>query len=665
MKRCLIVDGNSILNRAFYGIRPLTTKTGKHTNAIFGMCNILFRQIDAIKPDYVAVAFDLKAPNFRKERFPAYKEGRHPTPPELSSQFPDAKAFLRVLGFHVLELAGYEADDILGTLAELAKKTPDTHTYILSGDRDLLQLIDDKTSVLLVTTGDTPTYNRNLFFEKYGVEPHELVAVKALMGDSSDNIPGVAGVGEKTALKLIAEYHTLDNIYANIEDKIIKPGVREKLLRDREMAELSYFLATIACDAPLNLALEDIRRKEFDKQALYQKCIELEFYAFIKKFNLNPAEFETAFAETSDAPTTFVAESTTQETDANQISTSDLNENHMPSQSSASRAEENAPVYQVVDAKKLIASLLKTFAVTHDATLAHPFSFYDGKHAFLYDGELAQLAELFGGDYTVICVDGKAFLHQCYDANLSPNFTPQDILLASYVLNPSSGNATFPSLAMQFLGQSLKADGGNANLAFELFSLLLEKIKEAKSEKVLCDIELPLAPILCRMERFGFKLDIKGLSAFGETLCKTMDALRENIFMHAGEHFNINSPKQLSEVLFQKLLLPTEKSKKNRNGFSTDVEVLQSLRHMHPIIEDILDYRQIAKLYSTYVQGLLKVADENGRVHTDFKQSLTATGRLSSAEPNLQNIPIRTKLGRVHGTEYCIGTVCWTTTNGV
>ncbi len=605
MKNLLVIDGNSILNRAFYGIRPLTTKSGKHTNAIFGMLNILLRHLDSLKPDYAAVAFDLKAPNFRKLRFPYYKEGRHPTPPELLSQFDDAKECLRLLGFHTLELEGYEADDILGTVAEMAKREEDVHAYVLSGDRDLLQLIDDKTTVLLASTGETTPYNEATFVAKYGIPSAEFVDLKALMGDSSDNIPGVAGVGEKTAIKLIAEFHSLEGIYENLEAKSISAGLRGKLENGKEAAYDSRFLATICRQVPLGRSLSDLRYEGVHCGEMYEKCVELEFSQLIRKLGLLPCQGGGTCAVPA------------------------------PAAPSEKRKE---------GAKELLARFPANSKLSLDTEGEITLS--DGKDIFILSGDLSELAPLFDGSRRIVVYDGKRLFHRLWQEGIAPDFTPFDVMLYAYVLNSSEGSGDARALCLRHLGDAPEEGTSLAAHLYRLEEALSKQIEEEKVSHLLYDIELPLSPVLARMERDGFRIDTDALSSFGLKLAEEIACLSENIATLAGHPFNINSPKQLSEVLFDELGLSTKGLKKNKNGYSTDADTLNSLRYAHPIVDSILAYRQFTKLHSTYVVGLLKAADENGFLHTDFKQALTATGRLSSAEPNLQNIPIRTALGR-------------------
>ena len=602
MKKILVIDGNSIINRAFYGVRPLTTKSGKSTNAIFGMINIISKQMDFVKPDYAAVAFDLKAPTFRHQMYEHYKEGRHPTPPDLLSQFPDAKECLEYMGIHIMELEGYEADDIQGTVASFAKESEDIESYILSGDRDLLQLIDDRITVLLATNHDTLVMHREEFYEKYGIDPTEFVDMKALMGDSSDNIPGVAGIGEKTAAMLIQNFHTLDGIYENIDDKRISKGVREKLISGKDNAYLSKKLAKIETNAPIGKRLDELLYTGIDKKALYKKFTELELNSFITKFRLNDA-----FSE--DTGTKKVAEQKT---------------------------------FETASAEKILSLAGKKIAlIKQDGTLF----LHDGKENLRYDGDLTKIAHLFENT-EIICHDGKALWHEL-DAEgitIPANTKLLDLMLYAYVLNPGSGSAGIPSLVSMFLETAVGENDPCPDLMWDLEEKMREKIEADGLTRILDELEIPLINVLAEVEKTGFKIDTDGMLEFSDALDKLASELTERIYMQAGCEFNINSPKQLGEVLFVNLGLPCKK--KTKSGYSTDAETLEELRAHSPIIDDILEYRQVTKLKSTYASALPAVADENSRIHTDFKQALTATGRLSSADPNLQNIPIRTKMGR-------------------
>ena len=606
MKKILVIDGNSIINRAFYGVRPLTTKAGKHTNAIYGMINIISKQLSAIKPDYAAVAFDIKHPTFRHEMYPEYKAGRHATPEELLSQFSDAKECLTLMGLRVMELPGWEADDIQGTVAKMAHTMPNTEAYILSGDRDLLQLIDDRVTVLLATNSDTLVMKRQEFFTKYGVEPSQFVDMKALMGDSSDNIPGVGGVGEKTAASLIQNFGSLENIYASIDDQRIAKGAREKLLRDKDNAFLSRKLAQIDTHAPIGIDISDIEYKGVCKSGLYKKFTELELNSFIQKFGLDKVEDTCASSDArSESPI------------------------------------EEAVNYKDADANQIKALVNCTFAID----ICGDQIYISTESANLrYTGSLADLADIFNRE--IVCYGAKALWHKLCDHGIQANNAAfLDLEIYEYLLNPGSGNAGARSLAAMFLSKTVATDSPVSHLLLPLEKVLRKKIVEDGVDEVLTKLELPLITVLAQCERAGFKINSRGILEFGEALGDLADQLAERIYMQAGEVFNLNSPKQLGEVLFERMGLSCPK-KKGKNGYSTDAATLEEMRHQSPIIDDILEYRQVTKLKSTYTTALTDCADENGRIHTDFKQTLTATGRLSSADPNLQNIPIRTKMGR-------------------
>ena len=603
MKKILVIDGNSIINRAFYGVRPLSTKSGKPTNAIFGMINIISRQLNAIKPDYAAVAFDLKIPTFRHKMYDGYKQGRHPTPEDLLLQFDDAKECLALMGLKILELPGYEADDIQGTIAMMAHSEKDCESYVLSGDRDLLQLIDDKITVLLASNSDTSPIKTEEFYEKYGISPSAFVDMKALMGDSSDNIPGVAGVGEKTAGNLIRLFGSLDGIYENIDSGEISKGVREKLLRDKDNAYLSKTLAKIETNAPVGVTLEDIAYTGIDKCGLYRKFTELELSSLIVKFGLTgeDAEKECECRECTEANFT-------------ELSASDF----------------------VKKAGKRFAIVLKDNGV---------YLYNKIETNMVFWGDFLEVSEIFNNS-EIICFDAKALIHTLKSQGICIGADTKfyDVMLYGYLLSPGTGEGTVENLASEFLGKTVAKSSPAPEILFLLEDVLRKKLRDDGMEKLLDEIELPLAPILAEMESTGFKIDTPGMLEYAEALGELAEGLKRSIYMRAGTEFNINSPKQLGEVLFVTLGLPCKK--KTKSGYSTDAETLEELRSHSPIIDDILEYRQVTKLIGTYAAAMPEVADENGRIHTSFRQALTATGRLSSQDPNLQNIPIKTKMGR-------------------
>lgn len=595
MKHLLVIDGNSILNRQFYGIRPLSTKEGIFTNAVFGFTKTLLSELDALDPTYVAVAFDLKEKTFRHKTYEAYKAGRHKMPDELAMQFPYAKKMIEALGCHTLSLAGYEADDILGTLSRMADD--DTHTYLLTGDRDALQLINDKTTVLLAGNKELTHYTPEVFFEKYGVTPAQFIDVKALMGDASDNIPGVAGVGEKTALKMLAEAGSLDAIYENLSDYAKTPALFKRMCDGKDSAYLSKFLATIDLAVPLGITLDDLKRQKPDRAALRALFTKLEFTAFHKLL---------------------------------------------------CEDDGNAPAVKAIgDAERLTmpALLQRSFRspyaiVVCDEGLYLADSSDAASGVLLADATLDDLPTVFtilGGE--AIVYDVKAFYTALSTDTLPIAF---DVLLAAYTLN-ASGSLDLDKLSLAYLKEEYAKNNPAVSL-YRLYEALSAQLA-AEGTYSLCEtVEFPLAALLYRMEAKGFPVDCAMLAEFSQTLDAAAEGYTKEIYALAGKSFNINSPKQLGEVLFETLKLPV--FKKTKSGYSTDAEVLEKLRPYHPIIDYITEYRQAVKFKSTYADALLKLADEEGRVHTSFHQTVTATGRLSSSDPNLQNIPVRTELGR-------------------
>ena len=607
MKKLLVIDGNSILNRAFYGIRLLTNKDGLYTNAVYGMANIIERQIESVKPDYCVVAFDLKAPTFRHKAYDGYKANRKGMPEELAVQLPYAKKCMEYMGCRVLSVEGYEADDILGTLSAMSAREG-VRAYILTGDRDSLQLIDDNVNVLLVKTKETICFDRALFRETYGVEPEQFVDVKALMGDTSDNIPGVAGIGEKTALKLISEFGSIDALYEQIEGAKMSVAAKEKLLSGKESAYLSQMLARINCEAPVGVSLEDCAYSGFMKKELYSLFVELEFLALIKRFGLEDVSDEIA-EEKADG-----GESVRDFTDVCAVELS---------------------------AKEISDSLAQRSVAV---------SLFDGDSLIFFDGESRfscpmskDALEIFDA-CKVSCYDAKAIYKAFVSKGYSAPKIYLDVMLAAYALDSTEGSFTLERLAFSQLGETVNEKTLLDVTVFRLAKIYEKKVADEQCESLLFDIEMPLALVLAEMELAGVCVDVEGIKSYGLELAARADELKERIYGFAGEEFNISSTKQLGEVLFEKMMLPV--IKKNKTGYSTDADVLKKLMPYHPIIEDILDYRQMTKLKSTYADGLPKAVDENNRIHSVFNQTGTATGRLSSAEPNLQNIPVRTAEGR-------------------
>ena len=593
MKKLLVVDGNSILNRAFYGIRPLKTKDGLFTNAVYGMVNIISRHLEALSPDYFAVAFDLRAPTFRHEFSEDYKANRHGMPEELACQLEPAKDCMRAMGAAVLSLEGYEADDILGTLAAMAEQN-DVITYIATGDKDSLQLISDKTNVILATNTEPILFDTKKFEEKYGISPSQFVDVKALMGDSSDNIPGVPGIGEKTALKLVAEYGSLDAIYENLEEKPLSASVIAKLSAGKTSAYDSQFLAKIKRDVPLGLTLVDVAYHGVHREELSRLFTRLEFFGFLKKMSL----------------------------------------------------EENVVSAPTIEARYVLA---EEIPLVSDTIYAVAFDFERDEAAIAAEEILlvkgiASLASFLDGDTRYAVYDEKTLLHALMREGISLSACTDDVMLMAYIAAVSENDFSFDKLTKRLFGVVASSLAERAYYTRKLYQELSVSLDKTEQTELYRKIEFPLCRVLFEIEKEGFTVDVPALRAFSEKLGAMQSEYASRIYLQAGIEFNINSPKQLGAVLFERMGFPH--AKKTKSGYSTSAEILEKLRPYHPIIGDILDFRQVGKLKSTYADGLAAAADENGRVHTSFRQALTATGRLSSIEPNLQNIPVRTELGR-------------------
>ncbi len=602
MKKLLAVDGNSILNRAFYGVRALTTADGLPTNAVYGTINIINRHVEELRPDYFAVAFDLRAPTFRHKAFDAYKANRHGMPDELAVQRPYAYDCLAAFGAHCIEKEGFEADDILGTLAAMGEAADDVEVYILTGDRDSLQLISDKTRIILVTNTEPLLFDAAAFTEKYGVRPDQYVDVKALMGDSSDNIPGVKGIGEKTAFKLIAEYGSLDGLYEDIESKKLAPSALKKLTEGKEMAYTSQFLATIKRDVDLGGDFEAFRYAGADKPRLRELFTRLEFTKFIKKFALEDdgESAEPMAANAGEAEFTFCEKGA----------------------KALAKGEKYALSLDLEEGKAYFCLGNEVFADTLENALPY----------------------LSDKDYAFIVHDAKAAYHALAPYGTDFAACREDIMLMGYVAAVSENDFSLEKLAARLHGKTPQTGAEKAHCIYTLYGEFCEELEKSHQCELYGKIEFPLARVLFNMEKEGFFVDTASLAAFSAKLSEMIELHLEKIYLLAGEKFNVNSPKQLGHILFEVLCLPPVR--KTKSGYSTDAEVMEKLRPYHPIIGEILEYRKVAKLKSTYAEGLLAAADEGGRVHTSFKQALTATGRLSSTEPNLQNIPIKTELGR-------------------
>ncbi len=605
--KLMILDGNSIVNRAFYGVRMLNAPDGTPSNAVYGFMAILQRLLEEQKPEAVCVAFDLKAPTFRHLEYDAYKAQRKPMPEELAVQIPILKELLDAMGIRRYELEGYEADDILGTAAAVCQREG-WDCAIVTGDKDSLQLISAGTTVCNVKTrmGQTETINYTpaLFREEYGFEPERMVDLKALMGDSSDNIPGVPGVGEKTALDLIRRYGTIDNIYAGLDSLDIKAGVRKKLREGEESARKSYWLATIARDIPIHFVPEENLWNRDYQPSLYPLMKRLGFNKFIEKWGLEPdsapAGGAPAGMERIDAP------------DAGLLR----------------RAIEKAERVAVLPVEGL-----------DSLEICDGERVYTAAWNSLGEEYNPLLRLLFGPKTKKIGQNVKDLIGLLLKEGLPAEGFIFDTALAGYLLDATGSDYSPQRLSARWLG----GEQSGAEALYHLCGVLDGKLKELKMDELYYSIELPLCRVLADMEQAGFFVDRKALYEFGESLNGDIARLQEAIWGHAGHEFNINSPKQLGEVLFDQLMLPS--GKKTKTGWSTNADVLEKLRGKHPIIEQVLEFRMLAKLKSTYADGLLKVISPDGRIHTSFQMTVTATGRLSSTEPNLQNIPVRRALG--------------------
>ena len=638
--KLMVIDGNSLINRAFYGIRMLTTKDGQPTNAVYGFVNILLKLLDEEKPDALCVTFDRKAPTFRHLAYEGYKAQRKGMPDELAAQLPVLKDVLAAMNIPRYELDGWEADDLIGTIA--ARDTAaGWETVIVTGDKDSLQLVTDSTRVKLVSTrmGQTTTKEMTpeTFQETYGFAPIHIVDLKALMGDTSDNIPGVKGIGEKTAMDLIQRYQSVEAIYADVEGVEAKPAVKKKLAEGEEQARMSYDLATIRCDAPIDFSPEDARRREPDGPALYELFLTLEFNKLIDKMGLSggPA------AGRADKP---AAGAVRQERVTDRVRMEELVEQWR-----------RAPWVAV-----LALPSLDVVAVAWDGGARAALCAADRLEGY---NEL--LRALFSGEIQKVSHNVKDLMHLLLDEGLSTDGFCFDTALAAYLLSPTDGSYELEKLGITYFNQEFpkakeylapdafgpladpagpaEAMCAHAALAAALYRALAPKLEELDMHELYYGLELPLCPVLAEMERAGMLVDRRALADFGILLDGRIQADEALIYELAGEEFNINSTQQFGRILFDKLGLPPVK--KTKTGYSTNADVLEKLRDKHPIVEAVLDYRQLAKLKSTYVDGLTKVIAADGRIHTSFQNTVTATGRLSSTEPNLQNIPVRTELG--------------------
>ena len=663
MEKLVVIDGNSILNRAFYGImssKMLQTADGTYTNAVYGFLAIMFKLFEDVKPDYIAVAFDMKHPTKRHEMYKEYKATRKGMPDELAVQLPIIKDVLNAMNIKVIEKEGYEADDILGTLAKTAEKEGLT-AILLTGDRDSFQLASDKTTIRIPRTKggktETDNFDKNKIIEVYGVKPKQLIEVKGLMGDSSDNIPGVPGVGEKTALNLIKEYETIDNIYNKLEkdEPVAKGKLKENLTNNKDLAILSRELGRIDVNAPINKDLSEYKVKEWDKEKVLEIFKKLRFNRYIERFNLlNDLKSES---KTEDVKSLFEHE---------------LLEDDSKIENLINKINDEKILYyyfektETNDTTLIIKKIIKYINIyekTENKVYTMDFDNIKFKNIF-ENKDILKCGYRIKEDYIVLKQNGINPQNMMYDAKI-----------ATYILNSTSNLYSLEDISKQYLDLdiTLYSEPEEKNIQTSLFDnsnnsdesekksnyinamyvyiigksreIILEELSKIDALDLFNNIEMPIAEILAEMQLEGMCIDEKELIKYGENLKEHIEELRIDIYNLAGEEFNINSTKQLANILFEKLNLTP--SKKTKSGYSTDVEALEKIKNSHPIIEKILEYRQLMKLNSTYVEGMIPFINEKtGRIHTFFHQTVTATGRLSSTDPNLQNIPTRTELGK-------------------
>ena len=644
MKTLMVIDGNSIINRAFYGVRPLSTRDGTPTNAVYGFLTILFKLLEEVGPDALCVTFDRKAPTFRHLAYEGYKAQRKGMPDELAAQMPILKEVLEAMNILRYELDGWEADDLIGTIA--ARDTAaGWDTVVVTGDKDSLQLITDHTTVKLVTTRMGQTTTRDMtpaaFREEYGFDPIHMIDLKALMGDASDNIPGVKGVGEKTAMDLIRRFTSVDAIYAKLPDlEGVKPAALKKLAEGEADARMSYDLATIRCEAPIEFRPEDAVRQEVNGPALYELFLKLEFAKLIDKLGLKAAQGEGP-AERQVFQGSCESEFLTDR----------------------ARMEELLARWRERDHVSFLAlpGLNGVCVECGEGGNGHAVLALADRLDCYNDF----LKGFFAPDIKKVSHDVKPIMNTLLGEGLSAEGFVFDTAVAAYLLSPTDGSYDLEKLGLTYYNfqppkaADYLADGAFGPLADQtaslaawlshtalveaLYDTLSRRLKELGMDRLYHEVELPLCPVLARMERAGVLVDRKALADFGIMLNERITQVQAHIYEEAGEEFNILSPKQLGHILFDKLGLPPVK--KTKTGYSTNAEVLEKLRGQAPIVDAVLEYRQYTKLSSTYVEGLTKVIAPDGRIHTSFQNTVTATGRLSSTEPNLQNIPVRTELG--------------------
>lgn len=643
-EKLLIIDGNSLMNRAFYALPPLTNSEGLHTNAVYGFITMLLKMKEEINPNYIVSTFDRSAPTFRHNEYKEYKAGRKKMPEELAEQFPIVKELLELLSINIFEIDGFEADDLIGTLSTFAENK-DIEVYIVTGDRDALQLASDNIKVIITKKGITEkeVYDGKRMIEDYGVTPSQFIDVKGLMGDSSDNIPGVPGIGEKTAFKLIREYGSIENVLSNI-DNIGGKKIKENLQQYSEQAIFSKKLATIMKDVPIEIDLNSIKSKEnYNADGLRKLLMKLQFKTLVDKI---PG------MEISDNNTDVEAEKSNEEEEIT-FENIDKIDRFKDIIEQILRLSENKNeffyiTFKVVDANIYSKSYIEKIFINlnHKNYIIEIKQLMDSNEqqtisllkAILEDGNIQKVSHDVKIPYTVLRKMGVNFVGIKFDTKI-----------AAYLIDSSKGEYELEDIIGNYLlirpsGDEIVKQVKHTALLSKIFESLEASIKDADMNELLYKVEQPLTEVLAYMEYEGFKVDKDKLTELGEKFKVEINDIQKEIFALSEEEFNINSPKQLGKILFEKLDLPV--IKKTKTGYSTNAEVLDELSDKHPIIEKVIYYRQLTKLYSTYIEGLKAVVDEDGKIHSSFNQTVTTTGRLSSTEPNLQNIPIKYEMGR-------------------
>lgn len=621
--KLLVLDGNSILNRAFYGVKGLANKKGFFTNGIYGFLTMFNKIKEETLPDAVAIAFDVKKPTFRHEAFEGYKAKRKGMPDDLAKQLPVLKELLKYLGYTILECEGFEADDILGTLAKKCRQSGN-ECIIATGDRDSLQLVNEKVSVRIASTKfgkpEVTLFDTEKILEDYKVNPQQLIDIKAIQGDTSDNIPGVPGIGQKGASELIQKFGSLSYIYDNIDAIDIKEGMRKKLKDGKESAYMSRMLGTIRDDVPINTNITDFIPKNIDKDNALNLMTELEMFSLIDKMNLKSE--------------------LTQPDSLNKNIKYEIQNNNVDLKKLYNKLKENKKVIFLCEIEKSILSV----NIIIDNTIYLIKDCHKSFESFLKD--LFQNKNIKKQTYNI-----KPIISAANQMNITLENIDFDVMLASYLINPSSSDYSLSYLSNvynlstpNFEDEKNQMILSNLIILNDIINILKKEIKDNLQEDLLNKIEIPLARVLSNMENIGFKVSANGIKEYSKILEMKILTLESQIYSYVGYEFKINSPKQLGTALFENLGLPS--GKKTKTGYSTSADVLDGIKYMHPIVEDVLNYRTLSKLKSTYCDGMLKVIESDGRIHSKFNQVETRTGRISSTDPNLQNIPVRTEIGR-------------------